>query len=130
MIDIAIIVLCSIIAGLLNGAREATHAESDVFEKRFGADKYGFFGSQSWQRKYVGYDNEKGERSWAYTLISDYWHVSAWVRKALLLGAMVVVGYNYGVSWQLFVYPAAIWALDAAAASVAYGYMRTGKIKF
>lgn len=39
--------------GISRGLENAYHANPHVFEQRFGAYEYGFFGSEAWQRNYV-----------------------------------------------------------------------------
>lgn len=42
-------------SGALHGAREAYHAQPNVFE-RYGASKAGFWGSEAWKRNYYHND--------------------------------------------------------------------------
>jgi len=48
--------------GISRGALQSYHKDNSIFEKRFGASKFGFWGSQSWQRNYQGnkYQNSDG----------------------------------------------------------------------
>lgn len=80
------------LGGFTHGLREAYHAEPGIFERRFGAKPDGYFGSQSWKRKYHDYDGGNAvERSVLYTPVSDFWHVSAWLEKGYLMSGTVVV---------------------------------------
>lgn len=39
--------------GVARGMENAFHKNHRIFEQRFGADEFGFFGSQGWQRNYA-----------------------------------------------------------------------------
>jgi hypothetical protein len=82
------------VAGVLHGGREAYHAESTVFEKRFNAAPLSFFGSEQWKRQYFDRDPENmPHKPEIWNSARDYWHFShtagatLWVSGAFILGA-------------------------------------------
>lgn len=48
--------------GLSRGLENAYHKNPHIYEQKFNADKFGFWGSESWQRNYRGnkHKNEEG----------------------------------------------------------------------
>ena len=90
------IALCAV-GGILQGGREAFHADPKVFD-RLGAKEYGFFGSQQWQRKYEGnrYLNETGSVNRMKSQIlgnfgRDYWHTSKYAVPVLYCSGVFLI---------------------------------------
>jgi len=80
-------------AGILHGGREAYHAESTVFEKRFNAAPLSFFGSQQWKRQYYNRDPEtQAHKPNALNGFRDYWHFSGASTKYILIGGAFTIG--------------------------------------
>jgi len=74
------------IAGSFWGGREALYADPTVFERKFGATPYSFFGSHQWERKYEGnrYLGQDGIPNKMKSQVfgnfgRDYWHTSNYV---------------------------------------------------
>lgn len=114
------------LGGFVHGMREAYHAEPKVFELRFGAKPDGFFGSESWKRKYHDYDGGNAvERSVLFTPVSDFWHVSAWVEKGYYLTGTAVVVLGERRRWTHYVADVAISFVAASLGSaISYRALR------
>lgn len=111
------------LAGSLHGGRDAQHADLKVFEKRWNVSPLSFFGSQSWRRKYKDADPAKKERVW-YTSFSDYWHVSAWLSKLLIVSAVLIAACpDVPKAWWPAI-GAGIALIDAAGKATAYKWLR------
>lgn len=93
------------VSGAMWGAREAYHADSRVFEKKFKVGEYSFWGSQQWQRNYVnnryyaidGRINPHKPEIFG-NFGRDYWHTSSWLN----MGITKVADFSIGNSKQPF----------------------------
>lgn len=75
------------VSGIMWGAREAYHAQPDVFEKRWGVSETSFWGSDAWRRNYWSNDPQAGHKpQWAGNVGRDIWHTFGFGSKALLFG--------------------------------------------
>jgi len=86
-----------VVAGSLHGGREAFHADPYVFEK-LGAKTFGFFGSNQWQRNYVGqrYINAYGAVNPHKSEIlgnfgRDFWHTAHYGGGILFFSGTFVI---------------------------------------
>lgn len=79
-------------AGIMHGGREAMHAESGVFEKRFGVSETSFFGSLQWKRQYKNNDPTQPHRNNLFNGFRDYWHLSGAGTKYILIGGAFTIG--------------------------------------
>jgi len=73
------------LAGLVNGAREISHANLHIFETLFGASSHGFWGSESWLRK-------RDDKGLNITTFSDFWHLSEFLQNAWKFIAGILAG--------------------------------------
>lgn len=65
------------LSGVAHGAREAYHADPEVFEKLYGVHQNHFFGSEAWIRNYHDNQVAKGHKSEAFGNIGrDFWHTA------------------------------------------------------
>jgi hypothetical protein len=80
------------LAGILHGGREAYHAESTVFEKRFNASPLSFFGSEQWKRNYFDRDPDNGHKPNLFNPVRDYYHFSGAATKAIWIGGAFTIG--------------------------------------
>ena len=119
---ILLIGLLALFAGLLQGGREAFHADDEVFEERFGASDKGFWGSMSWYRKY---DGQMFERVW-YTPISDYWHLAKWLHKGLLIASCLLACYT--LPYNIYLIGLGVYALETLGQNISYKYLRYGNL--
>ena len=126
----------SAVAGSLWGMREALHTEPTVFETRFGADKYSFWGSGAWERNYQGnrYKNEDGtvnpHKPELGNTLRDIWHFGGTVSPSLYAGATFTIALQKrNGNWKAKLAKAAIGSLiRSASANVTYKYLRYGKV--
>lgn len=79
-------------SGVLQGGREAYHADNDVFEKAFGVGDESFFGSEQWKRQYYSNDPSKGHKPEIFNFSRDYWHMSGMATKTIWIGGSFVIG--------------------------------------
>jgi len=79
-------------AGVLHGGREAYHAESTVFEKRFNARPQSFFGSEQWKRNYFDRDPDNGHKPNLFNPVRDYYHFSGAATKTIWIGGAFTIG--------------------------------------
>lgn len=91
------------LGGGIHGANQAFHADPHIFEKRWGVSPTSFWGSESWQRKYRRVDGGAyfHERA-LYTPFSDFWHVSSWSSKGLLIGGTTFLIAGERRSWKWY----------------------------
>jgi len=83
------------LAGILHGGREAYHAESTVFEKRFNAAPLSFWGSGQWKRQYFNRDPEnQAHKPEIWNSVRDYWHFSHTASSTLWVSGAFVLGYS------------------------------------
>jgi hypothetical protein len=81
------------VAGILHGGREAYHAESTVFEKRFNAAPLSFFGSEQWKRNYFDRDPEnQSHKPNIWNPVRDYYHFSGAATKTVWIGGAFTIG--------------------------------------
>lgn len=126
----------SAVAGSLWGMREALHAQPTVFEERFGADKYSFWGSAAWERNYEGnrYRNEDGtvnqHKPELGNTLRDIWHFGGTVSPSLYAGATFTIALQKkNGNWKAKLGKAVIGSLiRSASANVTYKYLRYGKV--
>lgn len=75
-------------AGVAFGMREAYHAEPTVFETRWGVGKKSFFGSEAWQRNYVGNTYPGRHKTEIFGNAGrDFWHTAGATSKAFMFTA-------------------------------------------
>lgn len=88
--------------GFLHGMRERYHADPYIFEKVFNFDPNGFYGHNSWKRKYKlkddGTRDLNKEEKWR-TSFSDFWHVSDIGRKGLMTAGTIVMVVGENKKW-------------------------------
>jgi hypothetical protein len=80
------------LAGILHGGREAYHAESTVFEKRFNAAPLSFFGSEQWKRNYFDRDPDNGHKPNLFNPVRDYYHFAGAATKTVWIGGAFAIG--------------------------------------
>ena len=81
-----------LVAGVLHGGREAYHAESTVFEKRFGVSSTSWFGSEQWRRNYEDLDPSKKHKPNVFNTFRDYYHFSSTAQTTILVSGAVIIG--------------------------------------
>ena len=111
-------------AGILHGGREAYHAESGVFEKRFGVGPESFFGSLQWKRQYRNNDPEQPHKSNLFNGFRDYWHFSGASTKYILVGGAFTIGASKQPIKYKVVDTLIAIGLRSAAASLTYNILR------
>lgn len=90
------------IAGAAHGYTDAYHADPNVFERRWGADDYGFFGSNAWERNYKGnrYQAPDGSTNPHKPQIGntfrDVWHFGNMTQKTFLIGGTFTLATSKG----------------------------------
>lgn len=109
-------------AGLLQGGREAYHADDEVFEKWFGVKENSWWGSMSWIRKY----DLEGKEMVYHTPFSDYWHAAKWLHKGMLIAASVLSCYH--MVYHIFWLGLGIYVIETIGQNVSYRLLRYGKL--
>lgn len=80
-------------AGIMQGCREAYHADPAVFERKFGAAPLSWWGSEQWKRNYQDNDPEKPHKTEIFGNVGrDMWHTFNAGRATLAIGATFVIG--------------------------------------
>jgi hypothetical protein len=111
-------------AGIMHGGREAMHAESGVFEKRFGVSSTSWFGSEQWRRNYVDLDPSKKHKPNVFNTFRDYYHFSSTAHTTILVSGAVIIGTSkQPVKYKVVDTLIAI-GLRSAAASLTYNALR------
>jgi len=113
-----------LIAGILHGGREAYHAESTVFEKRFGVSGTSWFGSEQWRRNYVDLDPSKKHKPNAFNTFRDYYHFSSTAHTTILVSGAVIIGTSKQPVKYKVVDTLITIGLRSAAASLTYNLLR------
>jgi hypothetical protein len=63
--------------GVVHGMQQAYHADPYVFERKWGASEYGWWGSESWVRNYHGNDPDKPHKTELFGNFGrDVWHTT------------------------------------------------------
>ena len=114
-----------LVAGILHGGREAYHAESTVFEKRFNAAPHSFFGSEQWKRQYYNRDPEtQAHKPNALNGFRDYWHFSGASTKYILIGGAFTIGASEQPTKYKIIDTLIAFAGFSATASLTYTLLR------
>lgn len=75
-------------AGVAFGMREAYHAQPTVFETRWGVGRKSFWGSEAWQRNYIGNTYPGRHKSELFGNVGrDFWHTAGATSKAFMFTA-------------------------------------------
>ena len=78
-----------LVSGFLDGSRDAYSINRKVFEQKWSADPYGFWGSESWRKLYTN------PNLWNKNMgVFDFWHISHDISVGLKIsgGVMIVIG--------------------------------------
>lgn len=117
----------SAIGGAVWGAREAYHADLQVFEKKWGVDEYSFFGSKAWERNYISgryYEGNTLKKPEFMNVTRDFWHFSGATSRVFLVGTTFTIG----ASKQKFTHKLADLGISlgigALSGFAAYKYLR------
>jgi len=81
--------------GMVYGARETYHADTRIFEKKWGVDPYSFWGSKQWERNYVGnryHINAIHKDEMFGNFGRDFWHTSGYVSGGFVLTGTFIIG--------------------------------------
>ena len=113
-----------LIAGVLHGGREAYHAESTVFEKRFGVSSTSWFGSEQWRRNYVDLDPSKKHKPNVFNTFRDYYHFSSTAHTTILVSGAVIIGTSKQPIKYKVVDTLIAIGIRSAAASLTYNVLR------
>jgi len=113
-----------LVAGILHGGREAYHAESGVFEKRFGVGKTSWFGSEQWRRNYVDLDPSKKHKPNAFNTFRDYYHFSSTAHTTILVSGAVIIGTGKQPTKYKVLDALIAITIRSAAASLTYNVLR------
>lgn len=111
-------------AGALHGGREAYHAESTVFEKRFGVSSTSWFGSEQWRRNYVDFDPSKKHKPNVFNTFRDYYHFSSTAHTTILVSGAVIIGTGKQPTKYKVLDTLIAIGLRSAAASLTYNLLR------
>jgi len=104
------------VGGFMDGAVERFEFRGrTVFENRWGADPYGFFGSRSWERLYTH------PNFWNKNFgVFDFYHVADDMRKVGYIGGGIVIGIGGGKRRQKFTH----YLIDVGLSMVVSGGMK------
>lgn len=72
----------AVVTGTMWGAREAYHADPNVFEKKFGVSNESFLGSDAWKRNYYNNDPNNKHKPDVFNFTRDFWHFSGLTSRA------------------------------------------------
>ena len=66
------------------------------FERKYGVNKYGYFGSESWRKVYIGGKEANGFKSPLHQVFgaSDFYHHADDLRKIGYISGSVIIGIN------------------------------------
>lgn len=122
--------LCAV-GGLADGLVEGYQIDGRLsFERKYGVDRYGYWGRDSWRNVYKGGDPANGFKSpiHSWSGAFDFYHHADDLRKIGYLGGGVVIGIsgakNNPVWWHYAVDFAAAFAISAITKSAGYYYIR------
>jgi hypothetical protein len=113
-----------LVAGVLHGGREAYHAESTVFEKRFGVSSTSFFGSEQWKRNYYGNSPELPHKPNIWNTFRDYYHFSSTAHTTILVSGAVLIGTGKQPTKYKVLDALIAITIRSAAASLTYNALR------
>lgn len=113
------------LGGIMRGCREAYHAQPDVFERRFGAGKTSWWGSEQWKRNYRDNDPEQPHKSEILGNFGrDMWHTFGGSDKMILISGSFIIGARKQPVKYRVANAVLAWAVHAAFSSVTYQTLR------
>lgn len=118
------------VGGALDGMLEGYSFDRTNFERKYGADKYGYWGSQSWRNVYNNGNPADGFKSPAHRWLGawDFYHHADDWRKLGYIGGSIVLGVGGAKSntkwWHYAADFAVTFALSAATKSAGMAYIR------
>lgn len=78
-------------AGVMWGAREAYHADPQIFEKKWNVRPESFFGSEAWVRNYEGNNPEGKHKTNLFNTFRDIHHAAGFASRGFTVSATVVL---------------------------------------
>lgn len=117
------------IAGAIDGAHEAYTIDRTIFEKKYNASSYGYFGSLSWKKLYHNDRQSDGVKSklLAFTGVPDFYHHSDKIRKIGYISGGMIVTINGGhkkPKWQYLCDFGISFGVSALTKSITFNYLR------
>jgi len=113
------------LSGVMNGCREAYHAQPTVFETRFRATSLSWWGSEQWRRNYRNNDPSQPHKTELMGNVGrDMWHTfGAGYRVTMQLGAFLNGARNLPMKHRII--NAVIgYGIQMAASNITYNLLR------
>lgn len=95
------------LGGFIDGLVEGYEFDGRTsFERKFGADPNGFWGSESWRNVYKDGNPDNGYKSWMHAQIGafDFYHVGDKLRKGLYISGGIVISIGEKRKFKYYLY--------------------------